>query len=238
MDKLILFTDGSVNTKTNIGYGASLAVPEVGLPLDILKEHLKVKEFKNTSSTKLELQTLLWALTDIPKTVKKVTVYTDSQNIMGLPGRRALLEENKYRTKKGKLLNNYALYQEFFRLTDQLDCNFVKVTGHLKSHQKDDIDRLFTLVDRASRQSLRGHTPLWYVYIVECVDNTLYTGITTDLKKRLAAHNSLNLGAKYTRGRQPVKLVYSCEFQTKSEALKEEYRIKQLTKGEKQQLLK
>jgi putative endonuclease len=81
------------------------------------------------------------------------------------------------------------------------------------------------------------NTPLWYVYIVECVDNTLYTGITTDLKKRLAAHNSLTLGAKYTRGRQPVKLVYSCEFQTKSDALKEEYRIKQLPKGEKQQLL-
>jgi len=83
-------------------------------------------------------------------------VYTDSQNIMGLPERRERFEQNDYRSKKGRLLNNYELYQEFYRLTGQLKCRFVKVRGHQVSKQKDEIDRLFTLVDRASRNALRG----------------------------------------------------------------------------------
>lgn len=101
------------------------------------------------------MQTLLWALSDINTVGSKVIVYTDSQNIMGLQGRRARFEENEYRSRKGKRLNNYELYQEYYRMTDQLDCEFVKVRGHRVSHQKDDIDNLFTLVDRASRNALR-----------------------------------------------------------------------------------
>ncbi|MBT3878631.1 MAG: ribonuclease H [Candidatus Scalindua sp.] len=156
MKELILLTDGSVNTKSRIGYGAYLAVSEHGLSLDSLRERVKVMRFENTSSTKLELQTLLWALGDIRALESKVVVYTDSQNIMGLPGRRERFEQNSYRSKKGRLLNNYELYQEFYRVTDQLKCRFVKVRGHQVSHQKDDIDRLFTLVDRTSRNALRG----------------------------------------------------------------------------------
>ena len=156
MDELMLFTDGSVNTQSNIGYGAYLAVSEPGIPLDSLRAHVKVKRFENTSSTKLELQTLLWALGDIQELGSKVTVYTDSQNIMGLQGRRERFEQNDYRSKKNRRLNHYELYQEFFRMTDQLDCEFVKVRGHQVSNQKDDIDRLFTLVDKASRNALRG----------------------------------------------------------------------------------
>ena len=152
----MLFTDGSVNTQSKIGYGAYLAVSEDGLSLDSLRERVKVKRFEHTSSTKLELQTLLWALKDIQALGGKVIVYTDSQNIMGLPGRRERFEQNSYRSKKGRLLNNYELYQEFYRVTDQLKCRFVKVRGHQVSNQKDDIDRLFTLVDRASRNALRG----------------------------------------------------------------------------------
>ncbi len=151
----MLFTDGSVNTQSKIGYGAYLAVSERGLSLNSLMEHVKVRRFEHTSSTKLELQTLLWALKDIQALGSKVTVYTDSQNIMGLPERRERFEQNSYRSKKGRLLNNYELYQEFYRITDQLDCKFVKVRGHQVSNQKDDIDRLFTMVDRASRNALR-----------------------------------------------------------------------------------
>ena len=156
MNVLMLLTDGSVNTQSKIGYGAYLAVSESGLSLDSLMERVKVKRFEQTSSTKLELQTLLWALGDIQALGSKVIVYTDSQNIMGLPGRREQFEKNSYRSKKGRLLNNYELYQEFYRTTDQLNCKFVKVHGHQVSKQKDDIDRLFTLVDRASRNALRG----------------------------------------------------------------------------------
>jgi ribonuclease HI len=156
MDELILFTDGSVNTKSHIGYGAYLAVSERGLALDSLKTHVKVRRFEHTSSTKLELQTLLWALSDIQASGRKVIVYTDSQNIMGLPGRRDRLEQNDYRSNKNKRLNHYELYQEFYRIIDQLECELVKVRGHQVSNQKNDIDRLFTLVDRASRKALRG----------------------------------------------------------------------------------
>ena len=156
MDELMLFTDGSVNTHSKIGYGAYLAVSERGLSLDSLRLRVKVRRFEHTSSTKLELQTLLWALGDIQALRSRVIVYTDSQNIMGLQGRRDRLEQNDYRSKKNRRLNNYKLYQEFYRMTDQLDCEFVKVRGHQVSNQKDDVDRLFTLVDRASRNALRG----------------------------------------------------------------------------------
>ena len=156
MDELMLLTDGSVNTQSNIGYGTYLAVSERGLSLDSLRTHVKVRRFEHTSSTKLELQTLLWALSDIQTLGSKVIVYTDSQNIMGLQGRRDRFEQNDYRSKKNKRLNNYELYQEFYRITDQLDCELVKVPGHPISNQKDDIDRLFALVDRASRSALRG----------------------------------------------------------------------------------
>ena len=158
MDELMLFTDGSVNAQSNIGYGAYLTVSEARISLDILRSRVKVRAFEHTSSTKLELQTLLWALSDIQALGSKVIVYTDSQNIMGLQGRRDRLELNDYRSKKNRRLNNYELYQEFYRMIDQFDCKLVKVRGHQVSNQKDNIDRLFTLVDRASRNALRGDT--------------------------------------------------------------------------------
>jgi len=73
---------------------------------------------------------------------------------------------------------------------------------------------------------------VWYVYILECADGTLYTGITTDLNKRLETHNK-GKGAKYTRGRRPVVLLASFSVESKSMALKEEYRIKQLNRADK-----
>lgn len=156
MNELMLLMDGSVNTQSNIGYGAYLAVSEFGLSLDSLRARVKVRRFEHTSSTKLELQTLLWALSDIQALGGKVIVYTDSQSIMGLQGRRERFEQNNYRSKNNRRLNNYELYQEYFRMTDQLNCKFVKVRGHQASNQKDEIDRLFTLVDRAARNALRG----------------------------------------------------------------------------------
>jgi ribonuclease HI len=158
MDELMLLTDGSLNTRSNIGYGAYLALSEHGLSLDTLRKRVKVKRFEHTSSTKLELQTLLWALSDTQVSGRKLIAYTDSQNIVGLPGRRDRMEQNDYRSKENKPLKNYALYQEFYRLTDQLNCQFIKVDGHQASNQKDAIDKLFALVDKASRNALRRDT--------------------------------------------------------------------------------
>lgn len=78
---------------------------------------------------------------------------------------------------------------------------------------------------------------MYHLYILLCADNTLYTGITTELDRRVKEHNSSKLGAKYTRGRRPVRLVYSEQFSTRSEAQKEEARIKKLTRSEKLRLV-
>lgn len=77
---------------------------------------------------------------------------------------------------------------------------------------------------------------LFYVYILRCRDNTLYTGYTVDIDKRIRVHNK-GLGAKYTRGRLPVKLVYKEICSSKSEAMKREIRIKKLSRKEKMHLI-
>jgi putative endonuclease len=77
----------------------------------------------------------------------------------------------------------------------------------------------------------------YYVYIVECADGTYYTGSTNDVEKRVHKHNNLKTAAKYTKSRRPVKLVHQEQFQTKSEALKRENQIKQLTRTQKQNLM-
>jgi len=78
---------------------------------------------------------------------------------------------------------------------------------------------------------------IWHVYMVHCCDETLYTGITNDLEKRIEAHNSGKDGARYTRSRRPVTLVYSERAGSKAEAASLEYRIKKLTRAEKKKLL-
>ena len=75
-----------------------------------------------------------------------------------------------------------------------------------------------------------------YVYILKCCDNTLYTGWTTSLEKRLKAHNS-GKGAQYTKARLPVEIVYFEEFDNKIDAMKREYAIKQLSRQEKLKLI-
>ncbi len=77
----------------------------------------------------------------------------------------------------------------------------------------------------------------WQVYILECMDGTFYCGVTIDLERRIEEHNNSSLGAKYTSGRRPVQLVYSQSFAGRSEASKEESRIKKLTRGEKLKLI-
>lgn len=173
MKSLLLFTDGSAHPTSRVGYGAYLAIPDLAddfpeseaidnLRMQIasnasgspLETGVQLKRFEDTSSSQLEIETLIWALRDTqPQTV---TLYTDSQNIIGLPDRRERMEKQAYRSKAGAPLNHAALYQEFFALTDPLDFTLVKVKGHNRPQQKTQIDRIFTLVDRASRQALRA----------------------------------------------------------------------------------
>ena len=77
----------------------------------------------------------------------------------------------------------------------------------------------------------------WHVYIVRCADDSLYTGCTNDLLKRVATHNA-GKGARYTRSRGPVKVVWSVRVKDRSAALSREAKVKQLTRAEKLQLVK
>ena len=76
----------------------------------------------------------------------------------------------------------------------------------------------------------------WYLYILRCGDGSLYTGITTDVERRLAEHRS-GKGAKYTRGRDPLELAYQETCESHSHALKREYQVKKLPRAKKEQLI-
>ena len=150
-----LFSDGSVNTQTHVGFGAYVIVPENASFEAFETLHVKVKVFHQTSSTKLELQTLLWALDEVKDCEDEIMVYTDSQNIITLPSRRERFERKEYATKQKKIHEHAALYQAFYRVMDAMKCSLVKVKGHKLSIDKDAMDHYFTLVDRASREALR-----------------------------------------------------------------------------------
>jgi putative endonuclease len=78
----------------------------------------------------------------------------------------------------------------------------------------------------------------WFVYILHCADNTLYVGITTDVTRRVHEHNAAKLGAKYTRMRRPVALVYQEQVNDRSAAATREYELKQLSRAEKIKLIR
>lgn len=80
------------------------------------------------------------------------------------------------------------------------------------------------------------HKP-WYLYVVLCSDQTLYTGISTEVDRRLNEHNASLKGAKYTRARRPVELVYCMEYKNRSEAQKAEYKFKKMTKKQKEEII-
>ena len=77
---------------------------------------------------------------------------------------------------------------------------------------------------------------MYYTYILRCADNTLYTGYTNNLEKRLSVHNS-GKGAKYTRCRLPVELIYYEEHEKKEEAMSREWHIKRLSRSQKEALI-
>ena len=153
---MLLFTDGSVHVQSKIGYAAYLFIPETEIPLDEIKSRVKIIRFEPTTSTKLELQTLLAALDEIQDTDEEIRVFTDSQNISNLPNRRERLEKNNFHSKTNQTLNNAELYSVFFEKLDGLNITFEKVKGHKSTKQKTKTELIFTLVDRASRSALRN----------------------------------------------------------------------------------
>lgn len=155
MKKIKLFIDGSCNPQKKLGIGSYLLLEDKTYDLEELKSKVISKEFSDTSSTKLELQTFIFSIEDIASKDRLIEVYTDCQNIINLPSRKEKLQALNYHSSTGKLLNNAELYKEFFALLDSYEISFVKVKGHKKNSLKDEIDKIFNIVDKASRNILR-----------------------------------------------------------------------------------
>lgn len=156
MNSISIFIDGSLSPQKKIGYGAYLLLNEELVYDEKLKKNVILKRFENTSSTKLEIETFLWCIKEIDKKDIKIDIYTDCQNLVELQSRQERLEKNNYHSSKGKLLSNSELYKEFFLLIKKYNCNFIKVKGHKKNSLKDEIDKIFNIVDKASREALRN----------------------------------------------------------------------------------
>ena len=82
-----------------------------------------------------------------------------------------------------------------------------------------------------------GFLYMWYVYVLLCADGTYYTGVTTNTKRRLHEHNNTKRGAKYTKARRPVSLVFSMRFNDRSAAQKAEYAFKRYSHAQKKQII-
>ena len=77
----------------------------------------------------------------------------------------------------------------------------------------------------------------WFLYVVQCSDGTYYTGVTTNVERRVNEHNNSKRAAKYTKVRRPVKVIYSLVYESRSSAQKAEYRFKQLTRKQKEEII-
>lgn len=152
-----IFIDGSLNPQKKIGYGSYLVLDEDMAYTEELKSKVVLKRFEDTSSTKLEVQNFLWCIDSINCDDCMINIYTDCQNLVGLEERREKLESKNYYTSKDKLIKNHELYKEFYRLFDRYKFNFIKVKGHKKNSLKNEIDKIFNIVDKASREELRSN---------------------------------------------------------------------------------
>jgi ribonuclease HI len=166
MHNYTLFSDVSVNPQMKLGMGAFWLLP---LPLIELQENgienllqysnlVKSKLFENTSSTKAEFQTLLWALNEIENILIapfKLTICTDSQGITSLIARKHKLISTNFIKNGDEQIRNAELYMEFYKKQELLNFEIVKIKGHSPKSKKDNLQLIFTLIDRKVRKELR-----------------------------------------------------------------------------------
>ncbi|MGD0585820.1 MAG: RNase H family protein [Oryzomonas sp.] len=167
MNGFALFTDVSLNPQRKLGVGGFLLIPMSFLEaephnimLDEVSARLEIKRFAETSSTTLEVQTVLWALEHSREKLTgqacgDLRIYTDSQCVAGLLGRRSGLERNNFIAKRsGRSLSNAPLYRAFYAAHGQLGFQVIKVTGHSRTCSHDTIQRTFSHVDQEVRRAL------------------------------------------------------------------------------------
>jgi ribonuclease HI len=168
MKSFALFTDVSLNPKLKLGVGAYLLVPSLFLevsPHSIerpeVTKRLVFRRFECTSSTTLEVQTVLCALEGYRDGFKssesvKLQIYSDSQCVTGLLRRRPVLEAKGFLSKRaGHQLKNACLYRRFYEFYDELGFEIIKVAGHTRSCSHNTVNRIFSLVDKNARKILK-----------------------------------------------------------------------------------
>jgi ribonuclease HI len=163
MNAHLLFTDGSVNPPRRIGVGVALLVPADWLDRKVddfaaaeVASHCHMKRFAETSSTQLELDTVLWALNEIAPGEGSLTLCTDSQCVVGLPARRQRLEAAEFVSGGSDAeLRHADRYREFFRRQDARAFTLMKLTGHADFRYQDAAQRIFHFVDREARRQLK-----------------------------------------------------------------------------------
>ena len=252
-----LFTDVSVSPGLKLGVGAYVIVPAsfleapsgvIGRPE--ITARLKVRRFEGTSSTRLELQTVLWALAENRQGPHgSLTMYSDSQCVSGLLKRKPRLVAGGFLSKKtNQELANAFLYRAFYEFHDESGFQVVKLGGHSPSRVHDNTHRIFSIVDREARKALKvwlkelaevrtetnsGH---WCVYALRCSNNSLYIGMTNNLEKRLEKHK-LGIGSKFVRSWRPFELVKTILCRDEREARRLEFDLKRLTRKKKIEVL-
>jgi predicted GIY-YIG superfamily endonuclease/ribonuclease HI len=252
-----LFTDVSVSPGLRLGVGAYVMVPASFLevaPAAIGRSEIagqvKMRRFEGTSSTRLELQCVLWALAEIRQEPHgSLTIYSDSQSVSGLLKRKPRLLAGGFLSKKtGQQLGNAPLYRAFYELQDESGFRVVKVKGHSASRACDAVQRIFSFVDKGARKALKiwlnelaeartgTNNGPWCVYVLRCSNNSLYIGMTNDLEKRIEKHR-LGTGSKFVRAWRPFGLVKTIPCRNADEARRLEYDLKKLTRPKKIEVL-
>lgn len=168
MNRYALFSDVSLNPGLRLGFGAYLLIPSSALeipPEEMAQpefaRQIRLRRFDTTSSAKLEVQTLLWALDSFQKGASgsrfgTLDVYSDSQCVTGLLRRRGHLEMHEFcsgRTERP--LKNACLYRTFYQFYDALGFEVIKVAGHSRSSTHDSIHRIFSFVDKEAGRALK-----------------------------------------------------------------------------------
>jgi ribonuclease HI len=164
MKDFALFTDVSVNPVLKLGIGACLALPASFLDVPFpriekseLAGRITLRRFEATSSTKLEIETVLWVLRGHRKRSKgRLNLYTDSQCISDLLKRIPGLMGRDFLSRTTNLpLRNAPLYRRFYALHDELVFKVIKVDGHSKTRARNTAHRIFSIVDREARRALK-----------------------------------------------------------------------------------
>jgi ribonuclease HI len=159
-----LFTDVSVSPVLKLGVGAYVIIPAsfleassgvIGRPQ--ITGRIKVRRFEGTSSTRLELQTVLWALKENRQVPHgSLTIYSDSQCVSGLLKRKTRLLAGGFLSKKtNRQLGNASLYRTFYEFHDELGFHVVKVDGHSRTRVSDTAQQIFSFVDKEARKALK-----------------------------------------------------------------------------------